>query len=234
MSCQLFRKALQHIASWLDGDPNPPGEVKPVIWIVVVKNHYDGLEAHVTLLAVDLIGFNAFDNSTNRGSDFGSNHWGESGTANATYGLRPWLNATGIHTGEGSYRTFSESFTSAVLTTTVPNKEWQNGSAYSTQDKVFLPSTTELGDMAHKSTYQIGIAYPYFLGADNARRVAKEIGGEPMYYWTRSPDSSLERRVQDVHYDGGFGGYEGAYHGQSGVRPALNLKSGILVSETKG
>jgi hypothetical protein len=119
-----------------DGDPTPPGEVRPVTWLVVAKDHYRGQDPHVTLLTEELIGRFLFDSSTDRGSKYGSNRWGDSGTTNAIHGLRPWLNSTGIHSGEGFYRAFSESFKSAVLTTTLPNKEWQNGIAYSTQDKV--------------------------------------------------------------------------------------------------
>jgi hypothetical protein len=215
------------------------GIVKPVTWIVVAKDHYDGLDPHVTLLAEELIGKHAFDNSTNRASQYGSNHWGESGTANAKLGLRPWLNSSGIHAGEGFYRTFSKSFKQAVLTTTVPNKEWQSGSAYSTQDKVFLPSTTELGDTAHSYTYQIGTAYPHFHGAGDAKRVAR-IDGETWWYWPRSPGSSYGSYVLTVLSTGEFYNINvfpfrlaSAYIDRGAVRPALNLKAEILVSEIR-
>ncbi len=218
-----------------DGDPTPPGEIKSVTWIVVARDHYDGLESHVTLLTEELIGKHAFDNSTNRGhkyAEYGYNHWGESGTSNATRGLRPWLNSSGIHAGEGFYQAFSARFKGAVLTTTVPNKEWQNGSTYGTQDRVFLPSTTEFGDTAHSDTYQIGTAYPHFQGAGDAKRVAR-IGGEVWRYWTRSPDSHYGRRVRFVHYAGGFYYSAAANYAVRGVRPALNLKADTLVSEIR-
>jgi hypothetical protein len=217
------------------GDPTPQGEVKPVTWIVMAKDHYDGLEPHVTLLSGELIGQYAFDNSTGRDykdGERGYNHWGESGTANATRGLRPWLNSTGIHAGEGFYWAFSESFKQAVLTTTLPNKEWQNGSAYSTQDSVFIPSTTELGDREHVDTYHIGDVYTYFQEADNTKRVAR-IGGENWFYWSRSPDSDYGYYVRCVLYAGEFDIFLDlfAYDGLYGVRPALNLKSETLVSK---
>lgn len=87
---------------------NSGDETKPVVWIVVAKDHY-GTGSGVTLLSEELIGSYAFDNSTDRGSSYGSNHWGDSGTTNATRGLRPWLNSTGIHLNEGFYNAFSES-----------------------------------------------------------------------------------------------------------------------------
>jgi serine/threonine protein kinase len=203
-------------------------QTKPVTWIVVAKDHYEGLDPHVTLLSEELVGRHAFDNSTHVHS-WGYNHWGESGThTSADRGLRPWLNSTGIHSGEGFHQTFSESFKQAVLTTTVPNKEWEYGSAYSTQDKVFIPSSTELGDNEHKRTYRIGTFYPYFQGGGDAKRVAL-LGGKPFWYWIRSPDSNRGYRVGRIISAGAFTGL--AAHQDDGVRPALNLKSGILVSE---
>jgi len=205
-------------------------ETKPVTWIVVAKDHYEGLDPHVTLLSEELIGRHAFDNSshvTNRGY----NHWGESGThSSADRGLRPWLNSTGLHSGEGFYRAFSESFKLAVLTTTVPNKEWQNGSAYSTSDHVFIPSTTELGDSDHDWTYRIGSVYAYFSGAGDEERVAR-LGGDAWWYWTRSPGTPYGYRVRYVSSAGAFNSLRVANNGSNGVRPALNLKSEILVSE---
>ncbi len=212
------------------------GEVKPVTWIVVDRDHYDGLDPHVTLLTKEHIGLVQFDNSTDRGSQKGSNHWGESGTGNATSGLRPWLNSTGIHSGEGFYRAFSESFKQAVLTTTLPNKEWQSRSVYSTQDKVFLPSTTELGDTKLKSTYQIGKAYSYFQGAGDEKRVSYLDGDPRGRPWTRSPDKKGGSYVRYVDTIGGFSYdyFDGAAnYSIIAVRPALNLKSGILVSEIR-
>ncbi len=205
------------------------GVKKPLTWILVSKNHYEKMEPHVTLLSEELIGSHALDNSTNLDSQYGSNHWGDSGKGNATRGLRPCLNSTGIHSGEGFYRTFSESFKNAVLTTSVPNKEWEKGKVYSTSDQVFIPSTTELGDSVHNYTYQIGSVYPYFQGTGDAKRVAL-FGIETRWYWTRSPDWSRGDSVRSISSAGEFYGYS-AYFDSLGVRPALNLKSETLVSE---
>jgi len=209
------------------------GEKKPVIWVVVDKDHYEGLPSHVTLLAEELIGKYTFDNSKRwLGLISGRNHWGESGTGSATRGLRPWLNSSGIHAGEGFYQAFSDRFKGAILTTTLPSREWKNGTTYSTNDHVFIPSTTELGYSAHKRTYPIGMVYPYFSGEGNAKRLAR-LGDEARSYWLRSPASFRGNIVRLVYSAGGFlylvGGL--ADFGDGGVRPALNLKSGILVSE---
>jgi LAS superfamily LD-carboxypeptidase LdcB/serine/threonine protein kinase len=223
-------------------------QTKPVTWIVVAKDHYEGLEPHVTLLSEELIGRFPFDTRPYAGakhSDEGHNHWGDSGTyredvsrmldlpPRSSLGLRPWLNSTGVHADEGFCRAFSENFKSAVMTTTVPNREWKNGISYCTSDNVFIPSTTELGGTSHSDTYRIGTVYPYFQGAGNAKRGAR-LDGEVWWYWTRSPDRAFDDRLCGVDSSGEFG-YGGAlaYLVHDGVRPALNLKSGTMVSEIR-
>ncbi len=210
------------------------GELKPVTWIVVAKDHYEGHEAHVTVITEELIGRYIFDNSTGRGHEFdkhGYNHWGESGTGNATKGLRPWLNSNGIHSDEGFYMAFSNNFQEAIIATTLPNKEWEKGNSYQTSDKVFIPSATEYGMSSHNYTYPIGSAYAFFLGADDDKRVAR-LGSEALWYSTRSPHSYSGIHVRFVYYDGNFS-LNYANGTFDGVRPALNLKSEILVSEIK-
>ncbi len=232
-----FRLGINFSGIDYDGNPTPPGEVKPVTWIVVAYNHYDLEKSHVTLLTEGLIGLFAFDDSTNRGHQdqhYGHNHWKESGTTNATRGLRPWLNSDGIHSGEGFFHAFSDHFKRAVLTTKVPNREWFNGDLYSTADSVFIPSTTELGDLEHTWTYRMGTTFPLFTGATDEHRVAL-LGGRRMHYWLRSPFSDFGYSVRNVSSNGelyhyGFR-YNYANYGGNGVRPALNLKSEILVSE---
>lgn len=56
---------------------------KHVIWIVVAKDHYSGMDSHVTLLSEYMLNeIMPFDNST-RG-EYGSNDWGTSGDPDAT------------------------------------------------------------------------------------------------------------------------------------------------------
>ena len=210
------------------------GQFKPVTWIVVAKNHYEGLNHHVTLLTEELIGLFPFDNSTNRNpgsSEEGCNHWGESGSPNATRGLCPWLNSTGIHSHEGFYQAFSMSFKKIVMETTLPNKEWINGATYSTKDFVFIPSTTELDDSDHEDTYQIGSVYPYFSTSERVERLAG-LGGKMLWYQTRSPDSRFCGYVRSVDSACDFH-YDDVSNEHNGVRPALNVKADTLVSESR-
>jgi hypothetical protein len=210
------------------------GEMKPVTWIVVAHSHYEMLEPHTTLLSQELIGKYCFDNSINRGHNddlYGYNHWGDGGAVNAACGIRLWLNSTGIHSSEGFYRAFPGSFKEAILTTILPNKEWEKGDSYKTKDKVFLPSSTELGDSSYDYRIrQIGVTYSYFKDAINAKRSAG-FSGQPWYYWTRSPRSGYIGRAGMciVSYAGDFA-FDYARHADCGVRPALNLKSDTLVT----
>ena len=205
------------------------GEKEPVTWIVVAKNHYEGLDPHVTLLSEELIGRHVFDNSTDRESSRGSNHWGRSGTTDADRGLRPWLNSTGIHQGDGFFEAFSDDFKNIVLTTSVPNRDWEDGGSYVSDDMVFIPSATELGDPDHERTYEIGTAYPFFENAANAARVAR-LYGEDWWYWTRSPVSAHIILLRSVSPAGGFS-HGGVSVGSDGVRPVLNVCALAMVSE---
>ena len=223
-----------------EGNPTGPGEVKPVNWIVVAKDHYNGIGSHVTLLSEELIGMYSFDNSTHFG-EWGFNHWGESGTHPTTNrGLRPWLNSTGIHAGEGFYNAFSESFKRNIITTNVPNREWEAGAAYITTDNVFIPSSTELGCTDHisetgpKKTYEIGTVFPYFYDADDSRRVAK-LGEQNWWYRTRSPTTLVDRRAEITKAIGEAGdfGICSAHINKAGVRPVLNVRADVMVLEIK-
>jgi len=214
------------------------GEVRPVNWIIVAKDHYEGLEPHVTLFAEELIGKYVFDNSTNRNhpyAGYGYNHWGDCGTGNATSGLRPWLNSTGMRhklIGKSFYQSFSKSFKLAVLETTLPNREWSSTTIYYTRDKVFVPTITELGLIRYDCHLQTGSAYAYFSEGGEIKAEVKH-GGKLDWYWTRSPDYCCGVYVCLVlkggeRYNMNIRDY--AFNNYHGVRPVLNLKSDIPVS----
>jgi len=166
---------------------------KPVEWIIVAKNHYEGIVPHVTLLSVECIACYAFDDAGFWGRDGDINLgsfslWGLSGTNAAKVGLRPWLNSIDINQGEGFFEAFSNDFKSHILTTPVPNKDGADN-AYITIDDVFIPSTTELGDTQHNHSHPIGKCFPYFYQASNSVRVAALPGRSNNWpWWTRSPD----------------------------------------------
>ena len=212
---------------------------KPVTWIVVAKDHYtvEGDVSHLTLLSKDLIGFYAFDDSAHIHNN-GSNHWGESGAhGTATKGLRPWLNSTGNHFYEGFYNAFSDTFKSYILITKVPNKEREDGNHYTTKDSVFIPSSTEIGDINPNLlfTYEIGDAFPYFKETSNAVKAARFPNGKQASFWTRSPGKTYPYYLVHVSSGGGFlssGLGTTARHDNSAVRPIVNLSSDLKVSLT--
>ncbi len=229
----------------LNGNP-ANSETKPVVWIIVAKNHYSGGEAgsvsggieHVTLISEEAIGKHAFDNSENRGHEWGSNHWGDSGKPDALAGIRPFLNSlpksgspSYAYRLQGFYNAMSYIFKSAVLETALPNKVWETGTSYSTTDKIFLPSTTELGDNEHHTTHQIGTDWGYFT--DNDSRIALE-GAVDWQYWTRSPRSTHSFALINVDQDGDFVNWVAAIHNDTGanIRPAVNISSEAVVIES--
>ncbi len=212
--------------------PTPPGEIKPVTWIVVAKDHY-GEGSGATLLSEELIGLYTFDNSFDRQGRHGSGHWGKSGTTDADHGIRPWLNSSDNYLREGFYNAFSESFKNSIIEIDLPNRDWEYGNYYETKDKVFIPSTTEIGDSAHSYTYEIGEVYPYFSGATDQDRTAY-LGNNEEVYWTRSPASyqdQYEVSLVSLIYPDGSIGSQLAKLNLIGVRPAVNLDCQTQVSE---
>lgn len=203
------------------------GEIKPVTWIVAAKDHY-GAGSGVTLLSEKLIGRFVFDNSTDIHEN-GDTYWRDS-----TH-IRPWLNSSGVYAEEGFYHAFSDEFKAAVLKVSIPNVS-QVGSSYVTQDRIFIPSTTELGDSNYTNTYVIGESYSFFKSPTDAdtivtNRIAK-LGINNSSYWTRSPDKFWKDIVRCFLADGSQGeGFIEVANRNNGIRPALNLASDVLVSE---
>ncbi len=217
------------------------GVVKPVVWIVVAKNHYSGSDAgkvvtgaaHLTLLSEELICRYPFHRADNPVNTVGRNHWGSCGSDIAVagsnvkkvYGVRKFLNGS-IYRGRDNnhyqpslFDSMSEHFQHSILLTSVPNKDWESGNIYSTTDKIFLPSTTELADLTGSYTYPVGANWGYF--SNDGSRIAF-INGSRCWYYTRSPSASNDNRVRCVGQDGAFG-YASARSAAGGIRPVLNI-----------
>ncbi|MGF7184915.1 putative repeat protein (TIGR02543 family) [Desulfitispora alkaliphila] len=94
------------------------GEVKPVEWVVVAKNHPGYPSNSVTLISKEIIGKHIFNSPADK-------QWENSD-------IREWLN-------DDFYNHFSSDFKNATVTSSVYNNEGN------TDDKIFLPSATELG-----------------------------------------------------------------------------------------
>lgn len=198
----------------------------PVVWIVVAKDHYMGNS--VTLIAENLLGFYYYDTSLMSGMLAGRNHWSNSGL-NGSTGLRPWLNSTDMHTGDGFYNAFTSDFKSIILSTTIDNVD-EDGVFYTSTDNVFIPSHTELGATDHTDTYVIGSSYEYFVGAQRDTLKAKIFGDSwEEEYWTRSPYIS-GYRVVGMILDSGLYVNTFADFDNVGVRPVINVQANAKVS----
>jgi hypothetical protein len=124
------------------------------------------------------------------------------------------------------------------ITTVIPDIDGGGGDR--AKDKFFLLSAEEAGLSADNAE-----GYKLALFSDDKRRVAllspesvehsdyKHDAikvGEPWYYWLRTPYAAGSSGVRRVGTDGALGSGS-ACHGSSGLRPACNLSSSLLVSD---
>lgn len=140
---------------------------------------------------------------------------------------------------------FGAEMLAALLTTTltVAKPGTDGGGSETVQDKIFLLSMTEVG-LGSENGVAEGTKLAMF--SDNASRQCKPTAqavsnseytnsslsaSQFWYWWLRSPYSSYAYIVRYVD-SGGSLSYDDAFGGDRGVRPALNLSSDILVSDT--
>ncbi len=203
------------------------GELKPVTWVVVAKDHYDvpGGLSHVTLMADELVARYAFDDSTDRCRqmpDKGNSSWRDSGTTDAQHGLRPFLNS--VFRGA-----MSESFRSSVIKTELVNANAITGEIYVTEDYVFVPSQTELGGSGRDITVTGDVLAFFDAGAELVDLRVASIDNEANPYWTRSSSAAFSYLVRFVHSDGKTYRYY-ANEDSFGVRPLVNVTAQLKVS----
>jgi len=141
----------------------------------------------------------------------------------------------------GFLSNFEESFRNAILDTTI--RVVDGGGYEDITRKVYLLSNTEVGlsnenGVAEGSKWDLFSndnsrkAYPTAEAVSKSEYTNRELNTSSPWYWRlRTPyygSSSYVRRVDT----GGTLGNGLAYYGTDGVRPALELDSGILVSDT--
>ena len=156
-----------------------------------------------------------------------------------------WSNYNEYDDEAGFLTGFSAQMLAAILNTTltVAKASVDGGGSETVTDRVFLLSKAEVGLGAENGVSE-GSTLAMF--SDNASRQCRPTAqavsnseyktsslsaSQYWYYYLRSPsasDSSYVRRVSSV----GSLGSNYAYHGDLGVRPALNLSSSILVSDS--
>lgn len=156
-----------------------------------------------------------------------------------------WNNYNEYDDEAGFLTGFSAQMLAAILNTTltVAKASVDGGGSETVTGKVFLLSKAEVGLGAENGISE-GSTLAMF--SDNASRQCRPTAqavsnseytnsslsaSKYWYYFLRSPDASYSNSVRNVYSDGTL--YNGhAYYGRLGVRPALNLSSSILVSDS--
>ena len=140
---------------------------------------------------------------------------------------------------------FSDEEYAAILDTTirVVKPSTDGGSYEDITAKVFLPSTTEVG-LSNENSIAEGAAWGYYTtdtarigyltsqAYNNTKSSSKPSSiSTAWYWWLRTPIYSDACDARRVYSDGSLH-YSLAYYGNHGVRPALNLSSSLLVSDS--
>lgn len=157
-----------------------------------------------------------------------------------------WSNHNPYDQQAGFLNAFSANEREAILETTltVVKSTTDGGGSETFKSKVFLLSTTEVG-LANESGIAEGsrlaifttdngsrLCYPTAAAVSNSTYTSSSLNtGQPWYWWLRTPYASDAHVVRGVGSVGSLGNGN-AYYGSRGLRPALNLPSSILVSDT--
>jgi hypothetical protein len=144
----------------------------------------------------------------------------------------------------GFQNDFSANFRNALLSTslTVVKPSIDGDGTETVVDKVFLLSATEVGlaDEGYAEGSKLALfsddksrqTYPTALCVSNSEYTSTDLNtGSPWDWWLRTPDISNARFMRRVSVNGRRASSSPAY-GNRGVRPACNLPSSILVSDT--
>lgn len=148
-------------------------------------------------------------------------------------------------TRPGFLNGFTDDEKAAILSTTirVVKPSVDGGSYEDVVRKVFLPSTTEVG-LSNENSIAEGAAWGYYT--NNTARIgyvtqqcfsntpssSKPSSKTTAWHWCpRTPYYSSADRIRNVGSSGGLSSSI-AYYGEYGVRPALNLSSSLLVSDS--
>jgi len=161
-------------------------------------------------------------------------------SSSVVYANTPYASRPGFLNG------FTDDEKAAILSTTirVVKPSVDGGSYEDVVRKVFLPSTTEVG-LSNENSIAEGAAWGYYT-SDIARigyltqqcfsntpsSLKPSSKTTAWYWWLRTPYCfSYAYSARYVRADGSLN-YYNAYRGDFGVRPALNLSSSLLVSDS--
>lgn len=141
---------------------------------------------------------------------------------------------------------FEPDFRAALLDDTITvakNTVTDGGGSEQITRKVRLLTETEVG-LGNENGIVEGTQWPLFTDANSRKAyptpeaVSKSnytnsslSATQPWYYWLLTPNAGRAYNARDVGSDGGLSN-DNAYRGDNGVRPALFLAPGTLVSDT--
>jgi len=157
-----------------------------------------------------------------------------------------WSNYNEYDAEAGFLSNFEEAFRNAILDTTIrvaKNTVTDGGGYEDITRKVYLLSNTEVGlsnenGIAEGSKWDLFSdnnsrkAYPTAEAVSRSEYTSSNLNASsPWYWWLRTPRAGYSGDARIVS-TGGTLGYGNACYGYGGVRPALEVGSGILVSDT--
>lgn len=99
-----------------------------------------------------------------------------------------------------------------------PDSDTKAGESYTVIDKVFLPSTRELGYKSN--SFATDSTLPYFKNATNEMRI-RYYNSVPRRYWTRVPESRSSFGVECINIDGSMVNIPAV--NESGIVPMFNI-----------
>jgi hypothetical protein len=157
-----------------------------------------------------------------------------------------WMYYNGYDAEAGFLSNFEESFRNAILDTTIrvaKNTVTDGGGYEDITRKVYLLSNTEVG-LTNENGIAEGTKWDLFSN-DNSRKAyptaeavsASEYtdsglkASSPWYWWLRTPNAGNSNGARYVSTAGTLSSSY-AYYGLRGVRPAIELSSTTLVSDT--
>jgi hypothetical protein len=157
-----------------------------------------------------------------------------------------WNNYNEYDAEAGFLANFEEAFRNAILDTTirvVKNTVTDGGGYEDITRKVYLLSRMEVGlseenGIAEGSKWDLFSdnnsrkAYPTAEAVSRSEYTSSDLNASsPWYWWLRTPYADSSHYVLRVTAGGTLSGYNGAYSGNRGIRPALELPLTVMVSD---
>ena len=233
----------------------------PITWLVVAKNHSGYVSDSVTLYAEKIIDFRAFDAAEPNHADAdvktkgfndyalsNINSWLNSATTswyNPLHGTDTPPDNVNVTSGTGYVErpgflyNFTENERNAIMSNSI--YIISNGTSVKFTTKVFLPTSKEIGMNLNGESVPCE-KWSYFLtnecgsgatqqACDYTLLINKPLNGQAHPYWTRTHNTFWCKYLVTVSNGIGASQFTPS-DGSVGVRPALNLSSFVLVSDT--